>query len=632
MTGEIAWVFTVLIATVVLFVADRFRLDVVALLALLALSVSGVLTPPEALAGFADPVVIMIAALFVVGDGLFQTGVAGMIGRIPGRFAGNSETRLLVIVMLLVAGLSALMSSTGTVAVMLPVVLGLAWARDISPSKLLIPLSVASLLGGMLTLIGTAPNLVVSNHLVAMGREPFGFFSFTPVGAVMVVVGVVFMATVGRRLLPDRVGPPRPPGADGAPAMRELAEEYDIERGLFRIRPPADASWTGRTLAELDLSGTYGLTVLQIVEPEGHRESGAGAAVGAVVGRRSSGRMAERPARADTVVRPGSVLVVHGPADGMAHFVARTGCAVLEEGEDAALTGGDSGIAEILLTPKSRLIGKSLADVQFRDRYHLTVVGLKRLGKAVSGDVRALPLRFGDTLLVQGGWDRIRLLQQEPRDFVVPLAPREMIEASRPLGRAPVALGIMLAMMLVMTLGLLPPVFAVLLSAVAMVLTGCVGGADAYRAVNWESVVLIAAILPVATALEKTGGLDLIVAGLEGALSGSGPIVLLAVLFVVTSLLSQVISNTATAVLLAPIAYELAVSLGAAPEPFMMGIAVAASTAFATPVASPVNTLVLGPGGYRFGDFFKVGVSLQFLILVVSLLLIPWLFPFAPGG
>ncbi len=647
MTLEIALVYGILLATIALFVSEWLRLDVVALLALLALSLTGILSPAQALAGFADPVVLMIAALFVVGDGLFQTGVAQAMGRLPGKLAGDSQIKLLVIIMVLVAILSGFMSSTGTVAVMLPVVMGLAWARDMSPSKLLIPLSVASLLGGMLTLIGTAPNIVVSNHLAAMGRDPFGFFDFTPIGAAMVVVGIAFMALFGRKLLPDRPSPGRPDRAEDQLSVAEMAGSWDLLPRLFRLRITPGSPMAGRTLEDLELPETFGVTVLEILEAEGEEEGlseGTGPRGGGKRGQRRRGegerrlraprvrpkedRARLREALADTELQSGQLLLVEGSADGVARMVGRDWVVLLDEPTEGDPTAREAGIAEVLLTPRSRLLGRTLKETRFRDRYQLSVVGIQRLGESLEGDIREAKLRFGDMLLVQGPWEKIRLIQGETRDFVVAMAPREMGAALRPLEKAPLALTIMAGMMLLLTFEIVPAVTAVLLAAVAMVLFRCVSVDDAYRAVNWESVVLIAGILPMATALEITGGMDLIVAALDGILRDATPLVLLGALFLLTSVLSQVISNTATAVLLAPIAFQLAISAGAAPEPFMMTIAVAASTAFATPVASPVNTLVLGPGGYRFGDFFKVGVALQFLILLATLALVPVFFPF----
>ena len=631
MTSSALLVFGILAVTILLFVSERLRLDVVAILALLALTLTGILTAEEALAGFADPVVLMIAALFVVGDGLFQTGVARAMGRLPAKLAGDSEVRLIVVIMILVALLSGVMSSTGTVAVMLPVVMGLAWARDISPSKLLIPLSVASLLGGMLTLIGTAPNIVVSQHLESLGREGFGMFAFTPVGLAMVVAGVAFMALVGRRFLPDRPSPSRPAASADAPTLSDLADDWELALTLFRVRIDPGSALVGSTLGDAELPARFGVTVTEILEgPQEERKrrprrvptlpkrSGAGGADEGVV----------VPALATTTLAAGQVLVLQGSPDGIHRMVARLGVRLLDEGVEGDPTAPDTGMAEILLAPRARLLGRTLKEIRFRDRYQLGVVGIKRLGNLIPGDIRDVPLRFGDTLLVTGPWEKIRLLERERRDFIVAMAPREMPDALAPLKRAPVAVAIMLGMMALLTLGVVPAVTAVLLAAVAMVLTGCVTVEDAYRSVNWESVVLIAGILPMATALEKTGGMDWLVEVMSGVMEGAGPLLLLAAIFILTSALSQVISNTATAVLLAPIASSLALGIGARPEPFLMTLAVAASTAFATPVASPVNTLVLGPGGYRFGDFFKVGVLLQAVILVITVILVPLLFPF----
>ncbi|MEX2466083.1 MAG: SLC13 family permease [Gemmatimonadota bacterium] len=618
MTWEIAWVFGILVVTVAMFVADVFRLDVVALMSLLALALTGLLTPDEALAGFADPVVLMIAGLFVVGDGLFQTGVARAIGRWPARLAGDSDVRLLVVIMVLVAVLSGFMSSTGTVAVMLPVVMGLAADRGISPSRLLIPISIASLLGGMLTLIGTAPNIVVANHLASLGREPFRMFTFTPVGAVMVVLGVAFMALVGRFLLPDRRSPSVGEGQSDT-TVSELAENYEIDAELAVLRLTPATTLSGRRLKEIDLPGRYGVTVVSVRRRRSARHG---------TERRREVDSEGRAAGPETVLAEGDVLYVTGPLAGVDKLVEEAGLeAVRGPGEGAELPE-DVGLVEVILTPRSRLIGSSLKASSFRKKFGVVVLSVRRMGEALEGDYRNASLRFGDTLLVMGPWSQIRLLQRESRDFVVAGRPYEMEEAFRPYSRAPWAVIVTVGMMVLLTTGLVPAVHAVLLAAVAMIVGGAVGVEDAYRSINWESVILIAAILPMATALEKTGAMALVVDVMTGGMADAGPLLLLAVLFLLTSGMSQVISNTATAVLLAPLAVGVAAGLGLAPEPFLMGIAVAASTAFATPIASPVNTLVLGPGGYKFGDFFKVGVALQLVILVATLLVVPALFPF----
>ncbi len=640
MTFEIALVYGVLLGAVILWASDRLRVDLVGLLALLALALTGILTPAEALAGFSDPVVLMIAGLFVVGEGLFQTGVAQAIGRLPARIAGESEVRLLAVIMLMVASLSAFMSSTGTVAVMLPVVVGLAWERGIPPSRLLIPLAAASLLGGMLTLIGTPPNIVVSNHLSAMGREPFGFFTFTPVGLVMVVVGLGFMILVGRHLLPER---PPPGSVTGPPAtsVAALSEAYGLPATLFRTRIPADSPIAGSTIQELEIRRRFGVNVVGLRRADHERSAG----------RRPGGGLWPAPppfpglrtgpglrpglgiesTPPSTRFRAGDEVWLQGRPKAVADFVGAHRLELLPDVEGPEVPEG-MGLVEVLLTPDSSLVGKTIEESGVREKYRVTVLSVRRMGEPLEADLSITPLRFGDTLLVKGAWDRIRLLERERSDFVVTGLPRELDRAVRPYGKAPLAVAIMVSMMLVMALDLLPPVLAVLTAAAAMVLTGCVGAEEGYRSINWQGVVLIATVLPVARALEVTGGMDLIVDALSGPLALAGPLALLAVLFIMTSAMSQVISNTATAVLLAPIAFQLALNLDARPEPFLMGIAVAASTAFATPIASPVNTLVLGPGGYRFGDFFRIGVALQLLLLMATLLVVPLLFPFHEAG
>ena len=610
---DIYIVFGVLAVTVALFVSDRMRLDLVALLAMLALLLGGVLEPKDGLRGFSDPIVLMIAGLFVVGGGLAQTGVAERLGRWLGRVAGTSEVRLIAVIMIVTAVLSAFMSSTGTVAVMLPVVVTLARSANIAPSRLLMPLAFASLLGGMLTLIGTPPNIVVSNQLSSQGLEPFGFFAFSPVGLVMLVVGIGFMLTVGRRLLPGQGGDAAPASTVGRRPQQlsgsELVGDYELEDNILQFRLVPGSDLVGKTLAEADLRTRFQGTVLD-VRPA--KDGGEGPS--------------SRVLRPDTVLAVGDLLSVAVSEEALDEVKEREAKLLVAELAEGAPLPAGSLLVEVLLPPRSSLIGRTLKDRLFRDKYRANVLSIRRAGKLLQGNPADELLRFGDTLLVEARRRDVEVLRSESRDFVVIAEPRELAEPWHDSRRAPVAIAILVGMLVLMTAGIVPHVTAVLLAAVAMVLSRCLTMTEAYRSINWESVVLIAAILPMATALDRTGGLRLIVGGLTSALGGSGPIVLMAALFLITSLFSQVISNTATTVLLAPVAYQVAVDLGASPRAFLMAVAVAASTAFATPIASPVNTLVLGPAGYRFADFLKVGVLLQLLILGATLLIVPWLF------
>jgi di/tricarboxylate transporter len=595
-TLEQAFVFGVVVAALALFASDRLRLDVVALLALLALAVSGILTPSEALAGFSDPVVIMIAGLFVVGAGLFKTGVADMLGRWVGQVAGESAGRLTLVLILVTALLSAFLSSTGTVAVMLPVALALARRAQLSPSRLLIPLAFASLLGGMLTLIGTPPNLIVSTQLAAHGYAPFNFFSFTPVGLVMLAVGALFMTTLGSRLLVPRA--PAKESREG-PGWRELLAEYGLAGRLARARIEPGSPLAGRGVADTALRSRYRATILAIASP-------------------TTRGVVTRRAEASSVLREGDTLYLYAEPEALQTLADAEGLTLLE---------GDPSppqprLIEALVPPRSSFVGRTLRELKLRHRSGATVLAIKQAGEVLEPE---RPLRVGDALLLMGSSKALQSLAAQPQDLVL-LGEPPAADARR-WRQAPVAVVIMAALLAIMTFELLPHAVAVLAAAVAMVLSRCLSMDEAYKSINWESVVLIAAILPLATALDKTGGLALVTGGLlavSGELSG---LMVLAGFFVFTSLLSQLISNTATTVLIAPVAIQAAVSLGLSPHALLMTVAVAASTAFATPVASPVNALVLNPGAYRFGDFVKVGVPLQLLILVATLLVVPRLFP-----
>lgn len=625
-------VFVILAITIGLFISDRMRLDLVALLSLLALTITGVLSASEALAGFSSSLVIMIAGLFIVGAGLFETGVADKVGRFLSSRAGNNPTRLMLLLMLASAFLSAFMSSTGTVAVMLPVALSLAKDAGVSPSKLLIPLSFGSLLGGMQTLIGTPPNVAVSNELVSRGLEPFRFFSFTPVGLAMLAVGLAFMALFGQRLLPDR----RPPGSKrsqaGAPSAAELGEDYALSEKLFLVRVPASSALSGKRVVDLKLRRRYNVTVVALAAtsstapkpPVVDISSASSVSASATVLADTLIEHADVAERTSLVPAEAVLYVEADPTD-LARMVAEESLELL--GKTSQLPS-NTAVVEVLIRPRSRFTGKTVRALKFFDRYSVNVLAIKRRGKLMQDDIAETALQAGDALLVSGNYKALARLRDERYDFVTVTESAELEQAPPRAERAPWAIASMLLMLVLMTLGLTANVIAVLIGAVAMILTRCVSMEDAYRAIHWESVVLIAAILPMATALETTGGMNLIVSNMVGQLGGAPPLVMMAALFVLTSVFSQVMSNTATTVLLAPIAFEVAQQIGVSPMTLLMTVAIAASTAFATPIASPVNTLVLNPGNYHFTDFTRVGVPLQILLLLTSLIIVPIFFPF----
>ncbi len=605
MTAD-AWGVMILLAmTVALFIQDRIRMDLIALMVICVLALSGWVTPAEAVAGFGHSLVVMIAALFIVGEGLFQTGVAARAGQILLRMGGTNETHLLWVLLPLVAFMSAFMSSTGTVALFIPVVMTLARRSGIPPGRLMIPLAYASLMGGMLTLIGTPPNLAAAAALKDAGLEPFTFFDFTLPGLAIFLAGTVYLIYFARHLLPAGSAVPAGSGFH----LGELTDRYGITDQIHLLKTLPDSPLVGKTVAEAGLRTRFEATLFGI-----RRQ-----------GRLISTRL---PVLSATRIHAGDELLVYVAPDALGTLcdtmrldVLRSGGGLLDEFHQ------DFGVAEVLVRRSAPVIGKTLKEARFRDRYGLSVIGIRRQGQPLAAQFEGTRIAFGDSLLVVGGWRHILDLEQHP-DFVILELPVEVQDAARQSDKALPAGLIVLAMLVVMATGWLPPLTTSLLAALAMILSGCVPPARAWQSLNATSLILIAGMLPLAQAMKNTGALDALVAGLTTLLEGQPPLLMLGAFFLITSLLSQFMSNTATTVLVAPIALASAQALGIHPQPFLMGVALAASTAFATPVASPVNTLVLGPGNYRFIDFVKVGLPLQALSLFVALLVIPRFFPF----
>ena len=604
LTTEMLFVFALLALTVALFILDRIRMDIVAMMVVVALAISGVITPAETVSGFGQSVVVMIAGLFVVGEGLFRTGIAAAAGRWLLQVGGNNEVRLLLFLIPLVATLSAFMSSTGAVALFIPVVLSMCRKAGLSPSRMLMPLAFASLIGGMLTLIGTPPNVVVSSQMETAGLAPFGFFDFTPIGMMILIVGTLYLVFVARHLLPE--GEVR---ESEHPHLKEFADRYGITDHLHKLKVPATSSLIGKNVIEAGLRTHYEVTLFAI---------------------RRDGKLVSSllPVLAQTEIEPGDTLMAYGDPCDIGRLCGEQ--SLILEGfpaGEATRLHQEFGFAEVLMRPRSMLIGNTIKEGRFREKFNLSVIGIRRDNEPLITEFNGTALHQGDSLLLAGGWRYIEQLETK-RDFVVLETPAEMSDAPSRSERAPLALSIMLVMLVLMVSGVLSSLSAILLAAFAMVALGCVTMDEAYKSLNSTSLVLIAGMLPLALAMKKTGGLDLIVEQLIGGLGNSGPLLLCAALFIFTSIFSQFISNTATTVLVAPIALAAAQGLGVNPEPLMMTVAIAASTAFATPIASPVNTLVLAPGNYRFIDFVKVGLPLQLLALAITLAVTPLLFPF----
>lgn len=610
MNGELIWVLSLLVIAVIMFATGKVRMDAVALFVIVAFVLSGTLTISEAFSGFSDPNVVLIAALFIIGDGLVRTGVATVMGAWLVKVAGSSEIKMLVLLMLTVAGLGAFMSSTGVVAIFIPVVLSVSMRMQTSPSRLMMPLSFAGLISGMMTLVATPPNLVVNSELLREGFHGFSFFSVTPIGLVVLVFGILYMLVMRFMLKGDN------PAQQGEGwkrrTFRDLIKEYRLTGRARRLALRPGSPLVGQRLDDLKLRERYGVNVIGVERWRRFRR--------VIV---NVNGVSEFRAR--------DVLLIDMSA---ADVDLRQFCSeqLLEpmvlRGEYFSDQALDVGMAEISLIPESELIGKSVREIGFRTRYGLNVVGLKRDGVALEGSLTDEPLRLGDIILVVGNWKLIGMLAKQGRDFVVLNMPAEVSEASPAHSQAPHAIFCLVLMIALMLTDEIPNPIAAIIACLLMGKFRCIDAESAYKAIHWPSIILIVGMMPFALALQKTGGVDLVVKGLMEVGGGKGPYIMLGCLFVLCAVIGLFISNTATAVLMAPIALAAAKTMGVSPYPFAMVVAMAASAAFMTPVSSPVNTLVLGPGNYRFSDFVKIGVPFTIIVMAVCLVIIPVMFPF----
>ena len=594
--------------TVALFIWGRIRSDVVALSALAVLMVSGVLSPTEALAGFSSSVVIMMAGLFVVGGAIFQTGLARETGKRMMSLAQGNETRAFLLVMLTTSVIGAFVSNTGTVALMMPIIVSMAAQAGFSSGRMLMPLAFAGSLGGMLTLIGTPPNLVINEALIEGGYEGLSFFSFLPVGLIVIAIGVVYLLPLSKTLVRKQRAK-RDTEADKS--LNDLVEEYQLADSLRRYYVPADSGMVGRMVSELAVKTRHGVTILEIRNEEN-------TALGMVR------NVSQSIVTGDTVIGKGDILYLVGRKEGMEELEREWG---LERMKGATIDFYDIGIAELVLLPSSKLVGATISESRPREQYGLTVLGIRRGEEYIYDDLGEKHLHGGDVLLVQAQWEDLLALDNELDNWVVMGRPDKSISKVTLDYKAPMAALIMLLMVVVMVMGWAEPVTAVIVAALLTVLTGCFRKVeDAYKTINWESLVLIAAMMPMSTALEKTGVSAMVSAQLVGVLGEAGPYALLAGIYFTTSLLTMFISNTATAVLMAPIAFTAAQQTGVSPYAFLLAVTLGASMCFASPFSTPPNALVMKAGHYTFMDYVRIGLPLQVIIGVAMTFLLPMLF------
>jgi len=603
MTPQLVITFAIVLVAIVLFLSERLRADLVALLVVVVLGVAGILTPREAFSGFASSAVVTIVSIFILTEALRITGMSEQAGRLLERVAGTSESRLVIVIMLAGATLSLLMNNIAAAAILLPAISGLARRNRISPARLLMPLAFATILGGMATLF-TTTNIVVSGILRGQDLPGFGVLDFAPVGIPIVVVGIIYMAVWGRRLLPQRTAMLDTRTADNR--RPDLAEIYRLGERIFRARVPTDSRFSDRPLAESGLRETYGVNLVALER---------------------QGRVTLAPPAAMVLVA-GDVLVLVGKEE---EFRASDAASYLEllpppDWHTNHLESEAVTMAEAVLAPRSILLGQTLRTARFREKYGMNVLGIWRTGRPIRTNLGDLPLAFGDALLLQGPRSQMPLLHTEP-DLILLNGgelERPAITSRRKRWLAP---AIMLAALVLAAFNT-PLVGEIMLGAALLtVLTGILTMDQAYGAIEWRSVFLVAGMLPLGLAMTKSGAAGLLSDKLVALLSPAGPLALLAGLLLLTILLTQTMNGAAVATVVAPIAIHAAQQTGLDPRALAMGVALASSMAFLTPLGHPVNVLVMGPGGYRFRDYLKVGWLLTLLIFGVILILLPIFWP-----
>ena len=611
----------ILLLSVGFFISGKIRSDIVALCALAALLLFGVLTPEEALSGFSSNVIIMMVGLFVVGGAIFQTGLAKMISSKLMKLAGHSETRLFLLVMIVTSFMGAFVSNTGTVAIMIPIVVSMAMSVKMNPGRLLMPLAFSSSMSGMMTLIGTPPNLVINEELLKNGFEGLGFFTFLPVGVICAVVGTMILLPLSKRFL-SKPGALSGESASSGKSLKTLVKEYGIANNLHRVLVKRDSLVVGKMIGELDIRKNYSLNIIEVRHEERNQR------------KLLSKNVIQKAADSDTVLNANDILYISGNEEIVKVFVQKYKLQLLPQVENSGsgkLDFYDIGVAEIVVISSSSVVNKTIREVGFRTKYNVSVLGICRKNKYILQGIADEVIHTGDVLLVQGTWSNISNLEKENTEWIV--VGRPLDEAAKVTldYKAPVAAAIMLAMICVMVFDFIPvaPVTAVMVAGLLMVLTGCFRNVEAaYKTINWESVVLIAAMMPMSVALQKTGVSTFISDKLVSTLGSYGPMSLMAGIYFTTSFMTMFISNTATAVLMAPIALSSAVQIGVSPVPFLFAVTLGASLCFASPFSTPPNALVMPAGQYTFSDYIKVGLPLQVILGIVMILVLPLLFPF----
>ena len=596
MTSEIALTLAIIVGALIVFGTEKLRVDVVALLVLIIVGLTGLVGPKEVFAGFSNSAVITVWAVYIVSGGLFKTGVADIFGKFILRLSGNNEVRLIVVIMLTCGLMSAFMNNVGATAMLLPAVISVAKQTKIPVSKLLIPLSFSSLLGGKITLIGTPANILATSILSENGLPTFGFFDFAPIGLVVLATGVLYMVFIGRHLLPVRQAP-------GEAQAKDVLRKFTSE---VRVLPKGKLA--GSTLLESKLGEVYNLTVIALVR----------------------GNKTITKLRRDTYINPDDILLVEGSTEDLLRARKELGLEIANENKKHAeldkLSEKEIGIVEATLAPRSSVENRSLRSLNFRNHYGFTVLAVRRQGEIITEGLIDLELKFGDDLVLQGPRRRASELE-EKNDFLV-LEPLEVPEDRR--RKMPISIGLMLLVIGLVLFAGIDISLAMVIGAVGMVISRCLSMDEAYASIDWRTVFLVAGMLPLGTAMETTGAAKYIADLMLNTIGDMGPMAALAGIYFLAALITQPMSNAAAMVLVVPIALDTAVSLGANHLTFTLAVVIGAATSFLTPVGHKANVLVFGPGGYKFFDYARVGALLTVFLFIVTMIFLPIFYPLFP--
>lgn len=606
----------IFVITIGLFMWGKYPPDVVALLSMLSLYLTGILNVTETFSGFSNTTVIMIAALFIIGEGLSQTGWTALAGNKFIQWAGKSVPKLLVIVTLGSGVLSGFVSNTGTVATLLPVTVSAAWNIGTLPSKLLIPVAFGSNTGGLLTLTGTPPNIIASNALIEQGFTGFSFFEFGLIGLPLLIIAIIYFRYFGYKLLPSYKTRNKPVNIDSE--LHKWIEAYRVDQNYFRLRVRSISPLLGTKIKDWEFEKKYNISIIRLK-------------------RRHPSLFQKNPPfiefpDEDTSFKYHDIITVKGETEAINKIMIefRLGLWRLDPIEEELknnLINQEVGMAEVIVTPKSLFVGRKIKIGDYFERFKIQLLGASRNNEPIED--QEIKVKAGDAFLIRGSWENIGDLKEMYENLVICGSPEGMaknVENLTP--KSFIALGTLILMIVLLVFKIVPGAIAALICAGITLITGCVPINKAYKGISWTSVIMIAAMIPMGIALQKTGVAQLAADGLVKYLGTIHPLALLAGIFMLTTIFSQTINNSATAVLMAPIAILAATNLGISPKPIMITVAISASTAFLTPVGTTTNAMVMSAGGYKFLDYVKVGAPLLLLFFIITLLLVPVIWPF----